>query len=491
MENLVLGIFTFIFCVILFYFAFKSYKNQNTGLSLTFIIAAALSLRIFISLDHHLHDWDEKYHALTGKNIFEDPSKPCLYRIPALNYDHKNWVGNHIWLEKGPIPLYCIGASVAAFGSHEFAVRLPSIIIGCMAVLLTSLIGTRLFSEKVGLLAASLHAIHGLSIELIGGRVSSDHVEHFFVFFTELAFFLAICFITTEKRKNLVAISIGVAVGMAILCKWFPALLVIPVWLLASLMSRKFSFPALIYYGLLSILGGVIVVAPYFFFLSTIYPQEFDWVLNKFVFAYNEPIEKHTAPWYYYIHETGVIFGELIYTALLAGIFFVFKREKQWQFLLLTLWWAVPVAIFSFADTKRYTYIMLAAPAFFVLTAYTCHSLYSTVYPLLKKGYLNYILIIALLVLPIRFSIERTKLFELRETRVAWKDQLLSLNSLPYDTETTLIFGVEQYIDAMFYTDYTVYPKLPDSVSIQKLHAANYTLLQFTPDSDTLVREIK
>ena len=491
MENLVLGISTFIICAILFYFAFRAYRNQSTRLSIIFILASALLLRVFISMDHHLHDWDEKYHALVGKNLFENPATPALYKNPVLDYDHRNWMGNHIWLEKGPVPLYLIGASVHAFGYNEFAVRFPSILVGCLAVFLTFLIGKHLFNEKTALLAAFLHAIHGLSIELIGGRVSSDHVENFFVFFTELAFFLGVYFIATQKRKTLIAVLLGMAVGMAILTKWFPAMLVIPVWLLAALISKKFSFLSLVYYGLLTLFGCAILVFPYFYFLSNTYPQEFGWVVKKFIFAYSDAVENHTAPWYYYLHKMGVIFSEVIYLPLLLGLYYITIDTKRWQFLLLTLWWLIPVTIFSLADTKRFTYIMLAAPAFFVLASYAFHALYTTALPRLKKWYLHYALMAALIILPIRYSIERTKVFQTRETKVMWKDDLLSFNALPYDPKTTVIFDVEHYIDAMFYSDYTVYSKTPDTLTLQRLHEENYTLLQYRPDLDTVLQEIK
>ncbi len=124
-------------------------------------------------MDNFLHEWDERYHALVAKNLLQHPLKPTLYDNPVEPYDHKNWVANYIWLSKPPLPLWFMAASISTFGTHEFAVRLPAIIFSLLSVILTYKIGSILFSQKIGLLAALLHGIHGLLTDLASGRLSS------------------------------------------------------------------------------------------------------------------------------------------------------------------------------------------------------------------------------------------------------------------------------------------------------------------------------
>ena len=76
-------------------------------------------------------------------------------------------------------------------------------------------------------LAAFFYSINGLIIELAAGRVATDHADTFFLFFVELAVFLTICFV--QKKKTVYNLMAGVAIGAAVLSKWLPALIVLPV----------------------------------------------------------------------------------------------------------------------------------------------------------------------------------------------------------------------------------------------------------------------
>jgi hypothetical protein len=482
MNNLVLGISTIVSCSLLCYLAFRFAAQGRYSIALPSILVCAGLLRVFVSLDPELHTWDERYHALVGKHVFEDPLKPTLYKNPVLPYDHKNWTGNHIWLEKGPVPLFCIGASVHFLGTNSFAVRLPSIIVGCMAVLLTFFIGKFLFDERIGLLAAFLHAIHGLSLELVGGRVSSDHVETFYGFFIELAFFFVVYFLAAGRRKTMLAVLIGVAAGLAILTKWFPALVIFPVWILAAAVSKKFRFHQIAGYAALSVFACLAVVVPYFWFLHSAYPEEFSWVMNKFLFAYSDPVENHAAPWYYYLQMIGVLFGELVLIPLLIGLVLVFREQRKWQLMLLTAWWLIPLVIFSLADTKRSTYLMLAAPAVFILIAFTVFYLWSA--PAFKvRKLIPVVLIAALLLLPVRYSFERIKFFESRPVDQAWRTDLATINALNYDRRTTVIFNVERAVEAMFYTGFTIYRNMPAPEVAAELDNRGYTVLYYNAGS--------
>ena len=186
-------------------------RNYNRGLLLTILLG--LILRVFVSTDPFLHEWDERYHALVAKNTIDNPLKPTLYKVPLLEYDYKSWVGNHVWLHKQPLPLWIMGASMKLFGVNLFGFRFPSIIFSLLAVWLTFLIGAKLFDKKTGLIAAYLHAINGLIIELTGGRIATDHVDIFFLFFIELSIWFVILYQGKRNFWNLVLI--GFCTGCA------------------------------------------------------------------------------------------------------------------------------------------------------------------------------------------------------------------------------------------------------------------------------------
>ena len=102
--------------------------KKRIGLILLFI--GSIGLGYFIAnLDHFLIIWDEQYHALVAKNMMNNPFKPTLYSIPLLEYDYKNWTGNHIWVHKQPLFLWQMALSLKIVGINEMAIRIPSIII--------------------------------------------------------------------------------------------------------------------------------------------------------------------------------------------------------------------------------------------------------------------------------------------------------------------------------------------------------------------------
>jgi len=79
-----------------FILSFLLFKREQTGAALLCILLGGLLLRIGISADPYLHDWDERYHALVAKNMLRHPFLPTLYETPLLSFDYKSWTGNHV-----------------------------------------------------------------------------------------------------------------------------------------------------------------------------------------------------------------------------------------------------------------------------------------------------------------------------------------------------------------------------------------------------------
>ena len=162
--------------------AFLFNRKQQYYSALACIILVGLGIRIFCSLDPIVHKWDERYHALVAKNLIETPFVPKLYKEHLQDYDYKKWRANKIWLHKQPFSLWTMALSLKAFGINEISLRLPSILLSTIGIFLTFLIGKQLYDEKIGLFAAFFFSINGLIIELTAGRVSTDHVDIFFMF---------------------------------------------------------------------------------------------------------------------------------------------------------------------------------------------------------------------------------------------------------------------------------------------------------------------
>ncbi len=273
-ENLISGILLLVLLFLGYGGAWLAYQRSWIRMTLLLIILTGLGLRIFCSLDPMLHPWDERYHALVAKNMMTDPFAPKLYSEPLLDYDYKNWTANEIWLHKQPLPLWTMALSMKIFGVSTFTLRLPSVLLSTFTIFLTFWMGRFLSrSERVGLVAAFLLSVNGLVIELASGRVSTDHVDTFFLFFITLSlFFILLNVKKTEKKWLLLS---GVSCGLAILTKWLPGLIVFPLYLVINFKNKK--IPQLFTEMLLMGAVTLVVAVPWQLYARSMFPLENQW----------------------------------------------------------------------------------------------------------------------------------------------------------------------------------------------------------------------
>lgn len=474
MSQLLPGVFFLISIACLSYMGWRFLRNQDYTKALVVIIVIAAVLRVFSSTDPCLHDWDERYHALVAKNLIEHPLTPTLHDHPVLEFDNDNWVGSNIWLGKPSFPLWLMSGSIAVFGNNVLAVRLPSILLGLLAVWLTFLIGRKLFDARIGLLAAYFHAINGLVIELVGGKVSSDHVELCFIVMVEIAIYLIV--LNQRPKPSLkLAFFAGIFMGLAFLSKWYPALIVIPVWLTFLIAYKAFKWKLFFKQGALLLFGFLITTLPWVFYMLASYPEEMNAILFNALSAYSETVESHVAPTYYYFHKLLVIFNELIYLALGFFIYRLLKTEKRGPYLGLLIWILIPLVIFTMAETKRQTYLLISAPAFFIIVSWFWFYL-RDFYVNARYKIINGILLVALIALPVRYMVERSKLFggrALQSEFYQYSDQQLAVLD-----NKTIVFGTDDYVEMMFHTDvYAAYRKIPSEEKMKALKSEGFTIL--------------
>lgn len=375
------NIFFILLVIISLLFGYSFYiKQYSYCLLLIFFIA--ITGRLQVISDPEIHDWDEKYHALVAKNLIKTPLTPSLYKFHPIDLNSKDWTTEIIWLSKPPVPLWIMSISIYTIGENTFGIRLPSLIIALLAIFLTYLIGKELFNKKIGIISAFLHSINGLLIELVGGRVSSDHVEHTFLFFFELAIFLTILGI---KRKTLfIQLLIGVCIGLSFLSKWQIAVLIFPVWIVIQYNYANKNIKQIFIDFAFVLIGTICIVFPWLFHIYNAFPAETTNIFYGLISPFQESIQNHSGPWYYYINKLGVIFGELVYLPLLF-IFFNRNLLKDAKFQLLLIWIIFPLILFSISETKRFTYILVIAPAIFIIISHFIQNLKLTKY-LLNGG---------------------------------------------------------------------------------------------------------
>jgi len=484
MENLYFGIITIIICVIGYYISWKNFLLQRYTYALGFIILCGLILRVYVATDFYLHPWDERYHALVAKNLIGHPLIPTLYEKVALPYDYRIWIENHIWLHKQPLPLWGMALSMWLFGINEFALRLPSIIITSIGIWLIYCIGRYLFNRKVGFIAAFLYSIHGLIIEMTGGRVATDHIDIFFLFFIELAVFYAITFAKTKVQ--IFNVLCGLSVGAAILSKWFPALIVLPLWLIIICGSKKFKKKEiLINFFLLCTIIAIIFI-PWQLYIYSAFPEEARWEM-AFNIKHIAGIEGHSQPFYYHFNKLRINFGEIIYIPLVWFLIKTTKNVKNHNRLLLTIWFLVPYLFFSIVKTKMQAYTLFAAPAIFIITAVFWQYLFQYRNKF-KFTWMIYTVLFLLLALPIKYSIERIKPFEISERNPEYTKEIRKLKN-GYNKPNTILFNTDYPIETMFYTDITAYSGIPELNTLNSLIDKGYEII--INDKGDIIQEIK
>jgi 4-amino-4-deoxy-L-arabinose transferase len=472
MDNLSQGIITLIVASAAFLLSWHQFRLGNHRIALLLLMLGGLILRVYTSSDMFLHYWDERYHALVAKNLIDNPLKPTLYANPLLPFDFRDWTQNHIWLHKQPLPLWLMASSLWLFGINEIAIRLPSIIMSTAGIAITYVIGKHFFDHRIAFLAAFFFAIHGLIIELTAGRVATDHIDIAFLFFIQLAIFLSIQYVRTGKP--IFNIMVGLAMGAAILSKWLPALIVLPIWLLMVLDSGKANYKTIALQFLVLLITGFATFLPWQIYIFTCFPAEAAWESNYNIRHLHEAIEEHQGSVFYFLDKIRIIYGELIYLPLLWFLYRTAKDQRNLKRLAITIWFLIPFLFFSFARTKMQAYLLFTSPALFLITADFFMTISDYKMQLKWKWLINIVLIL-LIALPVRYSFERIKPFRKIERNPEWVSNLKELSKDV--NEKVVLFNYANPVEAMFYTDMTVYPQLPDKETIKRLIREGYTVV--------------
>ncbi|PHR28008.1 MAG: hypothetical protein COA38_12745 [Fluviicola sp.] len=425
-----------------------------------------------MSSDLFLHPWDERYHALVAKNMLEHPLIPTLFETPLRNYDYRMWTYNHVWLHKQPLTLWGIMSSFALFGVNTIAVRIPSILLTTLGTIISYQLGKQLFNTRVAFFSSLFYATNGLILEVTSGRIPTDHVDIFFLFFVQLAVFLAWEF--AQRKSLLLNLICGVCIGLAVLSKWLPALIVLPIWGAFVLHSKRFTFKEFIAYGLILVLPIIAIVLPWQLYIRSTFPLEAAWESSfnaKHVF---EVLDVQAQPWYYHFTMLRINYGELIYLPLLWFVYKTIKKRTNWKYWGLFIWIAIPYLFFAIVQTKMQGYTLFAAPAVFVVLGLFIHYLIRF-RKSFKYKWVPILGLILLIGLPIRFTIERLKPFHTVEIP-QWQVDINSLVEEIGKQEKVVVFNVNHPIELMFHTNCTAYNTRPSDELAQKLYDKGYTI---------------
>jgi 4-amino-4-deoxy-L-arabinose transferase-like glycosyltransferase len=431
------------------------------------IVVAALVIRLDASYQRSLHPWDERYHALVAKHLVDEPLRPTLYRTPALPYAPRDWTANHVWLHKPPGALWLMAISMRIFGVSELALRLPSLMLSTGAVFLTFLLGRRLFDSRVGLLAAGFHAVNGFLVALASGRRVADHVDTALIVAVELGIWAIVTHTETARRRWLLVA--GTALGAGLLVKSFPALVILPVAFVQLL--RVFSWRAAAARVALVAAAGATVAAPWTVFTHLRYPEEAAWTTRFALMHITTVVEGQASSSWTYLRDLPRFFGELVPVPMVMAA--ITALRLRWSPLSLVLVWvAVPYLTFSLVATRLPGYVMVAAPALFLIQAWAWIVLRDRLRQstAATRRLALAALLVLLALLPGRYLLEPSGPFERRDRWPAQTRRFAGLHAR-LGRDDAVLFNVPDEIQAMFYSPYTAYSRMPTTSEVAALRA--------------------
>ncbi len=327
---------------------------------LVFILMGTCVALYFLNLDR----WD-----------LMKPDEPRYAQVAKEMVEGGDWILMHVYgkmyTDKPPLFFWMIAWSSFLWnGFTSYAVRFPSAVFGTLSVLLTFLIGRKLYSSRVGFLSGLILAT-SLEFAYLSIRANIDATLTFFTTFS------IYCFMrwdekergATETQRGSSTLSIFgfyIGMGLATLTKG-PIGFILPalVSVVTLLVQRDFAglrrmkiLPGLAivfamvlsWYVLAAIRGGRL------FLQETLYLHTVDYYAMGW---------DHVKPFHFYL-------GTFPLDFMPWGLFFPFavaygfaRRtiEKRREFFFLLTWFAVIFIFFSISKGKRNLYLLPLYPA--------------------------------------------------------------------------------------------------------------------------------
>jgi 4-amino-4-deoxy-L-arabinose transferase-like glycosyltransferase len=348
---------------------------KNEAVLFLILIALCLTLFFFRLGSRPLWDIDEGMHAVTSKEMILSGD----WITPSFNgepfYDKPVF---HNWL---------VALAFLVLGFTEFAARLPAAVLGSGCVMVTYLLGKKMYHAGVGFLAAVILAT---SVEFI---ILSRTVVHdiSLVFFVTLALTLFYMGYKEDRHRRRNLLLFYGALGFAVLSKG-PVGLALPAMIIGLYLivekNLKFIMKMHIGWGILIFLA---VASPWYVSISlknSDYAGYFLIEQNLGSFLSSDP--RHPNPFYYYIP---VLFGGFFPWSCFLPLALIFAFRKKFKSIhestaFLVSWFGIVFVFFSIATSKLGTYILPLFPAASLLVAICWQELLNSTTVKIRMGFL-------------------------------------------------------------------------------------------------------
>jgi len=226
---------------------------------------------------------------------------------------------------------------------------------------------------------------------------------------------------------------------------------------------------------------GLIVVAPWIIYIATTFPNEASWSSRYTLMHMSQSLEGPPSSPFIFLLEQPRFFGELVWIPLVTAMVTA-RRRSQHDLGLVLIWVAIPYLTFSMMSTRLPGYVMIAAPAVFLIETHFCTELRRRLQQLGKRRHrvAAMALLVLLVALPARYLLEPTGRFERRERDPEASRELRRL-SQRLGLPDAVIFNIPTPIEAMFYSPYTAYDRMPTAEEVHAIRARGISVVVYEP----------
>ena len=308
------------------------------------------------------------YFVNIGRWDLWDPDEPRYGQVAREMVSGGDWIIMHfngkVYADKPPLFFWAIALSSFLWkGFHSFSVRFPSALFGTLSVLLTYLLGKRLYSARTGFFSALILAT-SLEFAYLAVRANIDAT---LTFFTTASIF---CFVDWyfregERRKTLSIYGFYFSMALATLTKG-PVGFILPLLVGLTYLVWQRDWQSIkhmrLVTGMMLFLG--VVLAWYLPALAKGGESYLRSTLLQHTVERYATGWSHAKPFYYYALRIPVDFlpwSVFLVAATLYG-FLAETAEKRNRFNFLFVWGVVIFVFLSFSKGKRGIYLLPLYP---------------------------------------------------------------------------------------------------------------------------------
>ncbi len=300
------------------------------------------------------------------------PDEPRYAQVAREMVSGGDWILMHyngkVYGHKPPFFFWMVAFSSFLWqGFTSFSVRFPSALFGTLTVLLTFLLGKRLYSSRIGFISSLILAT-SFEFFFLSTRANIDTT---LTFFTTVSFF---CFfhwyqgneVENRLRRNLLILGFYIAMALATLTKG-PVGFILPLLVSLVYLTIQRDWRGVRRMNFLSgmILFVVIVLAWYAPALLRGGKDYFDETILRHSIGRFAEGTTHVRPFYYYLYTFPADFMPWM-VFLPSAIVYGFSKgtfEKRREFLFLLIWLLVILLFFSLSKGKRGLYLLPLYPS--------------------------------------------------------------------------------------------------------------------------------